>query len=171
MPISRRNFIKNSAAAASALALWTGAGSEGEAAGRPTLTFDRDIPQLAFAAAEIRRAAAQSGATAPDVEMKIDPALGAQCYRIKRAHAGRFIVTGGDANGAMYGGLDVAEAVRLGTLADLKVEIAFPLHRPAGHQVQHPAGRAHAQLLRRRGRRPAEHPGNVEPGFLARVPG
>ena len=95
------------------------------------MTFDRDIPQLAFAATEICLVAAQSGATAPDVEMKIDPALGAQCYRIKRAHVGRFIVTGGDANGAMYGGLDVAEAVRLGTLADLK-GACIPPTSPSG---------------------------------------
>ena len=31
-------------------------------------------------------------------------------------------MTGGDATGAMYGGLDVAEAIRLGTLAELKKE-------------------------------------------------
>ena len=125
MPISRRKFIKNSAAAASALALWPGAGSEGEAAGKPALTFDRDIPQFAFVAAELRLAAARSGA-APDVEMKIDPALGAQSYRIERTHTGGLTVTGGDANGAMYGGLDVAEAVRLGTLDGLKGGLRSP---------------------------------------------
>src|SRR6185437_5317376 len=45
--------------------------------------------------------------------------------RIERT-GGKISVIGGDANGAMYGGLDVAEAIRLDTLTELK----FGEHRP-----------------------------------------
>ena len=48
-----------------------------------------------------------------------------QCYRILREGTGVRVI-GGDAIGAMYGGLDVAEAIRLGTVADLKPDE----HRP-----------------------------------------
>ena len=43
-------------------------------------------------------------------------------------------------------------------------------HRAARHQVQHPAGCAHAELFRFRRRRAAEHPRNVELRFLAHLP-
>ena len=94
-----------------------------------TLTFDRDIPQLAFAAAEIRQAASSAvDASSYTIEMKIDRTkLKPQCYRIERQPNGNFTVTGGDANGAMYGGLDVAEAIRLGTLAGLSAADHAPL--------------------------------------------
>ena len=117
------------------------------AAVKPTPNFDHEVPQVAFAAAEIQRAAdAAEGASARlAVELAIDPTnLKPQCYRIERAAEGNIRVTGGDANGAMYGGLDVAEAIRLGTLGDLQGRRPRPLHRSARHQVQHPARRPHS---------------------------
>jgi len=47
----------------------------------------------------------------------------AQCYALRRKSAGgrtTYAVLGADAAGAMYGALEVAEAIRLGTLAELK---------------------------------------------------
>jgi hypothetical protein len=99
------------------------------AAVKPTPNFDHEVPQVAFAAAEIQRAAdsAEGASARLAVELAIDPAnLKPQCYRIERAAEGKIRVTGGDANGAMYGGLDVAEAIRLGTLGDLKADDHVP---------------------------------------------
>lgn len=70
-------------------------------------------PMLQFADAEVAAAAKAAKAAAPTVTFQLDPALGPQAYRIVRAGDG-FRVTGGDVTGAMYGGLDVAEALRLG---------------------------------------------------------
>jgi hypothetical protein len=84
-----------------------------------------------FAAEEIRRAAATrrpdfdpAGAT-HRVVLSVEPAAGAgaESYRIRiRSEAGRRIVAvvGSDPTGAMYGGLDVAEALRTGTFDTLQ---------------------------------------------------
>ena len=70
---------------------------------------------IAFAEREIRAATAPSAA--PAVEFVVAPdRLGPQAYRIERLADGAWRVTGGDAAGAMYGGLDVAEAIALRTL-------------------------------------------------------
>ena len=93
-----------------------------------TLSGNQETPQVAFACAEIRKAA-ESVKDAPGplaVEFAIESAsLKAQCYRIDRVEGGKIRVTGG-ANGAMYGGLDVAEAVRLGTLAEMRAGEHMP---------------------------------------------
>jgi hypothetical protein len=84
-----------------------------------------------FAVKEIRRAAEARGMTSGDdasatrIELKVGGAEGgvAQSYRIRvRNESGhRFItVRGADPVGAMYGGLDIAEAIRTGTLDALK---------------------------------------------------
>jgi hypothetical protein len=83
---------------------------------------DRAQPALAFAAAEIEAAAAeQPSAGELRVVLATDAGagLGSQGYRIARPDPGTVRVTGGSAVGAMYGGLDVAEAIRLGTVASL----------------------------------------------------
>ena len=90
------------------------------AATRVELACDRSIPAIAFAATEIERAAALAPAGAPlVVSLEIDAAAGLepQAYRIERPGADRVRVVGGGAPGALYGGLDVAEALRLGTTA------------------------------------------------------
>ena len=84
-----------------------------------------------FAVEEIRREAAAKGMTFGNdatatrivltVEKESDDA--AQSYSIRvRNEGGRRVITvrGADAVGAMYGGLDIAEAVRTGTLDSLK---------------------------------------------------
>ncbi len=84
-----------------------------------------------FVAEEIRREAAANGMTlvneaiAPRVVLSVEKVAGAaaESYRMRvQTEAGRRIITvlGADAAGAMYGGLDVAEAIRTGTLDSLK---------------------------------------------------
>lgn len=73
-----------------------------------------DSAPLRFAAAEIERAAKNANQPAPEVTPSVQ-AGAAQSYRIERDGV-KVRVIGGDAAGAMYGGLDVAEAVRIGTL-------------------------------------------------------
>ncbi|MEY2881123.1 MAG: hypothetical protein RLZZ15_3503 [Verrucomicrobiota bacterium] len=97
-----------------------------------TLTLDPASGEPGkFAAAEIRRAAEARGvalgddATATRVKLTIEkPAsAAAQSYRIRvQAEGGSRVITvrGADQPGAMYGGLDIAEAIRTGTLDSLK---------------------------------------------------
>lgn len=77
-----------------------------------------DSAPLKFAAAEIEHAAKDAKQPVPDVTLSVTPGA-AQSYRIERAGA-KVRVIGGDAAGAMYGGLDLAEAIRTGTLDTLK---------------------------------------------------
>jgi hypothetical protein len=95
----------------------------GLAATRVELTFDRSIPSVAFAAAEIERAAALAPAGAPlRVSVEIAPVANRdpQAYRIERSAPDRLRVVGQAHQGAMYGGLDIAEAIRTGTVDSLK---------------------------------------------------
>jgi hypothetical protein len=73
-----------------------------------------------FAEAEIRREAA---AKATEAQITLTVAIGdkaaAQSYRIRR-DGQNITVIGADPAGAMYGGLDLAEAIRHGTLGSLK---------------------------------------------------
>ncbi len=84
-----------------------------------------------FAAEEIRREAAAKGMTIGDdstatriaITVSKDGKSTPQSYRIRVQNEGdRRIITmrGADASGAMYGGLDIAEAIRLGALDTLK---------------------------------------------------
>jgi hypothetical protein len=75
-----------------------------------------------FAGHEIAAAAKSAGVAAPRVSFATDPALGAQAYRFTRGADGAFTVTAGNDAGAMYGGLDLAEALRLGTLDALAAD-------------------------------------------------
>ncbi|MDH4410424.1 MAG: hypothetical protein QE273_12485 [Verrucomicrobiales bacterium] len=77
-----------------------------------------DSAPLKFAATEIEHAAKDAKQPVPDVTLSVTPGA-AQTYRIKREGA-KVRVIGGDAAGAMYGGLDIAEAIRIGTLGRLK---------------------------------------------------
>lgn len=81
-----------------------------------------------FAEGEIAAAAAATKVAVPVVRFRIDHGLGDQAYRIERS-GGSFLVTGGDRAGAMYGGLDIAEALRLGPAAMARV-LGKPLHKP-----------------------------------------
>jgi len=98
-----------------------------QAAMAVTFRGNLEAPQIAFAAAEIRQAAQAAREAAPlTVEFALDSTgLEPQGYRLDGTD-GKMRVVGGDATGAMYGGLDVAEAIRLGTLAELKGEVHAP---------------------------------------------
>ncbi|MDP1587699.1 MAG: hypothetical protein Q8M07_08160 [Prosthecobacter sp.] len=90
----------------------------------PSLAFCLEVQNDAgapgqFAADEIKREAA---AKASDlrIEIKVDPkAKAPQSYRIQRDDE-KLTVVGADAAGAMYGGLDIAEAIRHGTVEALQ---------------------------------------------------
>ncbi|MBL8211462.1 MAG: hypothetical protein JNK87_12150 [Bryobacterales bacterium] len=113
---------------------------------KPALFYDRSIPQIAFAAGEVVKA---SGAAMPEFGLdavgkascapclviasggraaelargwKVAPAPGntAQSYAIRRAGGGVVAALGVDAAGAMYGGLDLAEQVRLGSIEGVR---------------------------------------------------
>lgn len=75
-----------------------------------------------FGRAELAAALAAAGSDlAVRVEPALDPTLGEQGYRLAREPAGALVVSGGDAVGVMYGLLEVAEAVRLGTIERLRL--------------------------------------------------
>jgi hypothetical protein len=84
-----------------------------------------------FAESEISSAADAAKIGAPTVVFKMDATLGAQSYHITRGGEGTVTVTGGDQAGEMYGGLDVAEALRLGPgtldslLGDTRVHVPY----------------------------------------------
>ena len=89
-----------------------------------------------FAEQEIAAAAKSAGAPLPGVSFALDPALGAQAYRFERGAEGTVTVTGGDATGEMYGGLDLAESLRIGTLATLVADARVHTPRVANRGLK-----------------------------------
>lgn len=116
----------------------------GLAAAATSLYYNPSLPAVSFAAAEIHKAYATRGETL--VERPLQSASGGagiviagdraesariagtlgvaplksdkpQSYAIRK-HGATLVVLGADAAGAMYGGLDLAEAVRIGSLAE-----------------------------------------------------
>jgi hypothetical protein len=73
-----------------------------------------------FAATEIQREAEAKGITA-NITLTVEkkPKAAPQSYRIER-NGDQIRVIGADESGAMYGGLDIAEAIRIGTFDSLK---------------------------------------------------
>jgi len=114
-----------------------------------SLYFERGDARVGFAASEIRRALAEQGVSLVERglqdagkaaegtrfviaagaqqsarlagELKVAPPASSvpQSYSIRRQGA-IYVVLAADAAGAMYGGLDLAEAIRLSTLSELK---------------------------------------------------
>ena len=76
--------------------------------------YDSRIPQLAFAAEKVKEALRGADATVV-FEIKPDAAT-PEAFTIARPEPSRIIITGSDAAGAMYGGLEVAEELRIGGL-------------------------------------------------------
>jgi hypothetical protein len=84
------------------------AGAVAPLASRLAARTSRELDStIAFANREI----IDAGAGAPAVAYQIDQAMGEQAY-VLRGSPQRVTVVAGDATGAMYGGLDIAEAVR-----------------------------------------------------------
>ncbi|MFO8013972.1 MAG: hypothetical protein R6X20_11795 [Phycisphaerae bacterium] len=95
------------------------------------LDYDAADPRIAFAADEVRAALRKAGyaVDAKDPAVRIafslnEPGLGPQAFRIRREGPGAIRVVGGDACGAMYGGLELAEQVALGGGLDAVREMA-----------------------------------------------
>ena len=91
-----------------------------------------DSPQAQFAAEEIIFALADDGIGISDVNpewiirfAEIDPSLGEQCYHIEVL--GKIIeISGGDARGLMYGGLEVADTIKLYGISEVKEAFGEP---------------------------------------------
>ena len=134
-----------------------------------------------FAAEEIRREAAAKGmalggdakATRISITVETDARAAGQSYSIHvKNEGGRRTITvrGADAVGAMYGGLDIAEAIRTGTLDSLKDSDHTPHIKQRGIKFNLPLD------VRTPTYNKGEWPdserlnvaGNVEHGFLAR---
>ncbi len=74
-------------------------------------------PMLRFAEAEIVAAARAAKTPAPRLNFELDTSLGQQAYRIRPVEADTLLIRGGDTTGLMYAGLDIAEALHLGSAA------------------------------------------------------
>jgi hypothetical protein len=85
-----------------AISLWAG------------VTYDARIPQVAFAAGEIDKAI--KGSVSNDLDVVIHVAADEstpQAFEIRSSSSGKVEVIGADPVGAMYGGLEVAEKLRI----------------------------------------------------------
>ena len=81
----------------------------------PKVQYDKKNPQLEFAAMEIEQAIIEADRNKLKVELKIDKNLSApESFSIDVDNANKIVVTGADPTGAMYGGLEVAELLKLG---------------------------------------------------------
>lgn len=78
------------------------------------VSFDKKVPQLAFAAEEIEKALKENPGIDFDVALRIaaDPSA-PQAYEIRTTANNKAEVIGADAVGAMYGGLEIAEKIRI----------------------------------------------------------
>jgi hypothetical protein len=107
--------------AAEIRAAFQAAGQTSTAAGLETLPQARQSVRIAIAAS-----AEEARSLASNLKLEGEtPDLGAESYALRRtASAGQttYAVLAADASGAMYGGLDVAEGQRLGTLDALASE-------------------------------------------------
>ena len=80
-----------------------------------SVKYDAKIPQLAFAAQELKNALKKAGQENLQVTLivKPDKAL-PEAFQIRAVGLTRVEIIGSDASGAMYGGLEVADLIRLG---------------------------------------------------------
>lgn len=84
-----------------------------------TINYDKSIPELQFAVDEFRKAGLAAGinfSTGPEmivVNFELDKSLAREEYQISRK-GNTILVKGGDANGLMYGGFELAETIQDG---------------------------------------------------------
>lgn len=112
------------------------------------IDFPENLAQAGFVAKRIREACV--GQTVPRLSLGLDSSIPAQGYTI-RTQGNTLTVTGGDARGLMYGGLEVAERVDLGqdvTSLDITQQ---PFIKRRGLKMNIPldesAQRRHLQLM------------------------
>lgn len=89
------------------------------------LRYNGKIPQVAFAAAELEQALKESGREDLDIMLVVKPGDSSpESYRTKWFGENDLRVVGNDANGTMYGALEIAELLRMG------LPIADKVHNP-----------------------------------------
>ena len=77
--------------------------------------YDSEIPQVVFAAQELKAALKETGQEELKVTLAVEPdETSPQSFRIQLIDPNQIMVIGTDANGAMYGGLELAENLKLG---------------------------------------------------------
>ena len=77
--------------------------------------YDHEGPQLVFAAKELSAPIKEAGQENLHVSLLINPdASNPEAFQIRRIGPLQIVVTGTDARGAMYGGLEVADRLRMG---------------------------------------------------------
>lgn len=115
--------------------LWTAAvaavfAPAGPAASAADVEHDARVPQLAFAARELEAAMKEAGRDGLHVALTVRPdAASPEAFEIRPAGPDRVEVIGTDATGAMYGGLDVADGIRLGLPIAAKKRAPFVAKR------------------------------------------
>jgi hypothetical protein len=95
------------------------------------VVYDFSVPQAGFAAEHIQTAMDQQHLGDWQVSLSVDAGLGEQAYRITRQD-NTVTVTGGDARGVMYGGLELAERMRLGKAPELDLVEGQPYLKKRG---------------------------------------
>ena len=98
------------------------------------LELPDDILQASFAAQRIQEAGA--GRSLPRVIMELDASLPEQGYEI-RPTKGTLTIAGGDARGLMYGGLELAERIRLGQEVENMALAGSPFIKRRGLKQDH----------------------------------
>tara|TARA_R110002049_G_scaffold50370_3_gene143177 strand:+ start:234563 stop:235249 length:687 start_codon:yes stop_codon:yes gene_type:complete len=77
--------------------------------------FDKQVPQCVFAATELKAAMKEANRENMKISLVIAPNIAsAEAFQIRVAGPNEIHVTGADANGVMYGGIEVAEFLKLG---------------------------------------------------------
>ena len=80
-----------------------------------SVEYDAKIPQLVFAAQELNNALKEAGRENLQVTLTVKPdKTSPETFRIRSIEPTGIEITGTDATGAMYGGLEVADLLRLG---------------------------------------------------------
>ena len=88
---------------------------------------DEQVPQLAFAADKVREALKAAGQKDAAVIFEVKPdAKNPESFSIERPDSWKIVIIGSDPAGAMYGGLEVAEELRIGGLQAVQADEQKP---------------------------------------------
>lgn len=91
------------------------------------IQYTSGIPQLEFAAAKIRTALPRMGHDGVKIIFRIQPdAAKPESFAIKGSGEGNIEIIGADTAGAMYGGLEVAELIRIGGVENVQADAQSP---------------------------------------------
>ena len=91
-----------------------------------SVIYDAQIPQLAFAAQELKNALKEMGRDNLKVTLSIKPDVSSpEAFKIRTDGSNQIWVIGTDAKGTMYGGLELAEMIRLGLPIENKGQKPF----------------------------------------------